>query len=158
MNDYNLEAIQIMVAKDQLISQQLLNLLNSETTSIKDRNYESVKSILLDKVPLLDQLQKHADLRKQWLLSLYKVANENNWRNFIASFKSPEIHQQWEAVNQTITDCKKINEKNGVLITRGKKTYSQLLRIVKGDVQQETLYTARGNKQSTRAYSTVAKA
>lgn len=158
MTDYDINTIQEMVTKDQKISQELLALLSNETTSIQERDYNSIKEILLNKVPLLDQLQKHAAIRKQWLASLQKVANEQNWREFLASFKAPNIHQQWEDVNHTIEKCKKINDTNGVLITRGKKTGSQLLKIMKGNNQQESLYTARGNKQSTRGHFTVAKA
>ena len=59
---------------------------------------------------------------------------------------------------QTISECKTINETNGVLINRGKKTHTQLLHILKGNNHQDTLYNAKGNKQSSRGYNTVAKA
>ena len=95
MSHSTVEAIQIMVAKDHSISQELLGLLKTETLSIQQRDYNSVKEILLSKVPLLDQLQKHAELRKQWLLSLHKVADEQHWREFLLSFKEPEINAQW---------------------------------------------------------------
>ena len=63
-----------------------------------------------------------------------------------------------ETVNQTIESCKEINNTNGVLISRGNKTNTQLLRLLKGNTTQDSLYTAKGNKQATRAYNTVAKA
>ncbi|MFT5422073.1 MAG: flagella synthesis protein FlgN [Candidatus Endobugula sp.] len=158
MSDYNLETIQSMVQKDHAISQQLLTLLQNETASIQERNYDSVKAILFDKAPLLDQLKRHAEIRKQWLTSLYKVADENNWKDFLASFNTPSIDAQWQEVNKAIDECKTINDTNGLLITRGKKTYSQLLHLLKGNGQQQELYTAKGNKQSTHSHYTVAKA
>ncbi len=132
--------------------------MSNETASIQARDYESVKDILLNKVPLLDQLQKHASLRKQWLISLYQVANEQHWHKLLASLQSPEVEKRWEEVNYTIEKCKAINDTNGILINRGRNTYAQLLKIMKGDHQQETLYNAKGSKQSTRGYLSVAKA
>jgi flagella synthesis protein FlgN len=158
MSHSTIEAIQTMVAKDHSISQQLLDLLKTETLSIQQRDYDSVKKILLSKVPLLDQLQKHAELRKQWLISLHKIADEQHWREFLTSFNIPEVSEQWDTVNQTIESCKTINNTNGVLISRSNKTHTQLLRLLKGGATQDTLYTAKGNKQATSAYHTVAKA
>lgn len=158
MSEYNLDIIQTMVKKDHAIGKQLLELLSNETISIQQRDYNAVKEILLSKAPLLDQLKQHSDLRRQWLLSLYKVADANNWKSFLSSFNTPEIHTQWEEVNKTIEECKVINETNGLLITRGKKTYSELLRLLKGNGNQTELYTAKGNKQSAQTYCTVTKA
>ena len=135
--------------KDLETSQQLLGLLKKETPSIKKRDYESIKKILLDKAPLLDQLKRHTEIRREWLLSLYKVADENHWNTFLASFNMPEIQRQWEDLNTNITECKTINDTNGVMINRGKKTYSQLLRMLKGDTAQANLYNEKGNQQSS---------
>lgn len=158
MASYTLETIREMISKDLSTSEQLLNLLERETPSIRERNYDAVKDILLNKAPLLDQLKKHADLRKEWLLSLYKVADENHWKTFISSFNDPEILKQWEAINDNIKRCKDINETNGVIITRGRKTYTELLRILKGDTQQGDLYTAKGNRQASAYSCTYTKA
>ena len=97
-------------------------------------------------------------MRKQWLLSLHKVANDENWRDFLASFNTPDINQQWNEVNHTIQACQCINNDNGLLIARGQKTYAQLLQLLKGNTPSTELYTAKGNKQSTQAYSSVTKA
>lgn len=158
MTNYTVDAIKTMVAKDHLISQELLSLLKNETHLIQARDYPSLKEVLLAKVPLLDQLQKHADLRKQWLLSLHKVADNAHWCNFLQSFNVPGINEQWEAVNKNIEACKAINQTNGVLITRGQKTHATLLHMLKGNTTNDTLYTATGNKQATNTYTTVAKA
>lgn len=158
MSNYNVDAIKKMVAKDYSISQELLSLLQNETSLIKARDYLSLKEVLLAKVPLLDQLQKHADLRKQWLLSLHKVADNAHWCDFLQSFNVPDINQQWDTVNKNIEACKAINQTNGVLITRGQKTHSTLLHMLKGNMANDSLYTATGNKQASNTYTTVAKA
>ncbi|MGS2717507.1 flagella synthesis protein FlgN [Eionea flava] len=154
----SLEAMKIMVKKDQLISQQLMNLLEQERRLLKQKNYDSLNELLTKKNPLIDQLKNHADIRRQWLQSLYKVADESYWREFVESFGLPELSQQWHDVNETIEKCKLLNDTNGLLITRGQKTYEQLIFLLKGGNRQADVYTAKGSKQSIRAYSSVAKA
>lgn len=158
MTTYDIDTIQTMIDKDLSISRKLLELLKQETPSIQNKDYDSVKKILLDKAPLLDQLKKHADIRKQWLLSLYKVADENHWKDFLSSFNNNDIEKQWKEVNSNIEECKTINESNGILISRGQKTYSQLLTMLRGGVQDAELYTAKGQKKGARMYNSVAKA
>jgi flagella synthesis protein FlgN len=154
----SLEAMKVMVGKDKAVSEKLMNLLKKEAQVIKQKNYDSLNEILSKKTPLLDQLKHHADIRRQWLTSLFKVTNETHWKTFMASFEQPEITQQWEEVNRNINRCKELNEINGLLISRGQKTYEQLLFLLKGGNRQSDTYTSKGNKQSIRAYGTVAKA
>lgn len=158
MSNYDINTVKTMVDKDYDISQKLLAILQNETTSIRDRDFEGIKAILLSKASLLDQLKNHADIRKQWLISLHQVADEQHWQTLIKSFDAPEVLGKWSKVNETINECKKINNVNGVLISRSQKTHGQLLHLLKGNTPSNELYTARGNKQATRAYCTVAKA
>lgn len=154
----SLEAMKIMVEKDQLISQQLMNLLDQERQLLKQKSYDSLDELLKQKNPLIEQLKNHADIRRQWLQSLYKVADESYWREFVESFGLPELSKQWSEVNETIEKCKSLNDTNGLLITRGQKTYEQLIFLLKGGNRQSDVYTAKGSKQSIRAYGSVAKA
>ncbi|MFT6255002.1 MAG: flagellar biosynthesis/type III secretory pathway chaperone [Granulosicoccus sp.] len=154
----SLEAMKIMVEKDKSVSQQLISLLEHEQTVLKQKDYNSLDAILSKKTPLLDQLKHHANIRRQWLVSLYKVADESQWGEFVASFQRPEISEKWQEVNSNISHCKHLNETNGLLVSRGKKTYEQLIYLLKGGNMQSDVYTAKGNKQSIRAYSSVAKA
>ncbi len=153
-----MNTVKTMINKDYDISQKLLAILNNETASIRERDFEAVKSILLNKASLLDQLKNHADIRKQWLISLHKVADEENWQQLIQSFDNPEVVETWSKVNQTIKDCQSINNVNGVLISRSQKTHGRLIHLLKGNSPSNELYNANGNKQASRAYSTVAKA
>ncbi len=158
MRPYNVDTVRQMVEQDHQTSQELLNLLQQETTCIKARDYDGVKKIIKAKAPLLEQLQQHADIRKQWLLSLYKVSDEKCWKQLLESFNDADINQQWQKVNQFIAQCKEINETNGLLITRGQKTYGDLLRILKGGDQQTDLYTAKGNRDNQSSNCTFTKA
>ncbi|MFT7387449.1 MAG: flagella synthesis protein FlgN [Candidatus Endobugula sp.] len=153
----SLEAMQIMVDKDKTVSQQLMGLLEHEKAVLKQKNYQSLDDILSKKTPLLDQLKHHANIRRQWLVSLYKVADESQWSEFVESFERPEISKKWQEVNNNINRCKQLNETNGLLISRGQKTYEQLIFLLKGGNRQSDIYTAKGNKQSIRAYNSVAK-
>lgn len=154
----SLEAITIMVKKDQAVSQKLLDLLDKEKQLLKEKNYETLDGILQKKSPLIEQLKNHADIRRQWIQSLYQVADERYWREFVDSFDNPELSKQWSEVNKTITKCKTLNDTNGLLIARGQKTYEQLIFLLKGGNKQSDVYTAKGSKQSIRAYGSVAKA
>ena len=154
----SLEAMQIMAEKDKSVSQQLIILLEHERSILKQKDYTSLDDILSKKTLLLDQLKHHANIRRQWLVSLYKVADESQWSDFVASFEQPEISEKWQEVNNNISQCKQLNETNGLLISRGKKTYEQLIFLLKGGNRDSDVYTSKGNKQSIRAYSSVAKA
>lgn len=154
----SLEAMRIMVEKDKVVSEKLMGLLKKEAAVIKQKNYDSLNDILSKKAPLLDQLKHHADIRRQWLASLFKMTTETHWKAFMESFDQPEISNQWDEVNRNINRCKELNEINGLLISRGQKTYEQLLFLLKGGNIQSDIYTAKGSKQSIRAYGTVAKA
>ena len=158
MIEYTTEDIETMVAKDLEISRQLVDLLHQETPSIQQRDFASISQLLQKKAPLLDQLKQHAELRKRWLMSLYNVASEKNWGQLLASYNLSKAQQQWQEVNNNITECRKINEINGVMINRGSQTYAQLLQILRGDIGKTELYNAKGNKKTTSTYASVARA
>lgn len=158
MRPYNLDTVRDMVAKDHQTSQQLLALLKQETPCIKKRNYDGVKKILNAKTPLLETLQQHAEIRKQWLMSLYKLSDEKCWQKLLDSFNDPDVVQQWQQVDEVINQCKSINETNGLLITRGQKTYNELLHILKGGRQESSVYNPTGNQSNTTSSCTYTKA
>lgn len=147
-----------MIDADLTLSEELLGLLKNEAQSLSQHNYDTLRNITEKKQPLIEQLERHANLRNQWLKSLYKVADTSNWVRLLKSLETPDIEKRWQLFSTQIEKCRHMNNSNGLLINRGQNTCSQLLRLLKGGEKTSELYTPKGNKQSTSIYTTVAKA
>lgn len=154
MNAQSFSEIHTMIQQDLATSRQLLALLEEETESTQTRNYDTLARLLGDKTPLLQQLQKNAQTRSEWLASLGKVSDEKSWGQVLHQISNEDLSQQWQEVKATVEQCQRINNLNGKLINRGLTSHTRLLQIMRGNIHQSDLYDAKGSKHSAvQAYN-----
>ena len=158
MNANDFAAINTMIQQDLATSRQLLALLEKETESTQNRDYQALAQLLEEKVPLLDQLKKNAHTRSEWLSSLGKSNPQQEWLQLLSNADNQSLSQQWQEIQSTIEHCQHINSINGKLISRGAKAHSRLLDIMRGNLHQANVYNAKGIKYSTALSGKVTQA
>jgi len=158
MSTHSFTHVKKMIEQDLAISRQLLSLLEQEKLTTQKRDFDQLKTIVEEKVHLLDNLESHAKTRSDWLSSLNQAATEENWSHFINNLGIPVLKEQWQEVTGNLNRCQQVNEINGKLLVRNRQIYSQLLQLLRGNIEPTSLYTAGGNKHTTTTSKTVIRA
>ncbi|MBX2807192.1 MAG: flagellar protein FlgN [Cellvibrionaceae bacterium] len=149
MNTTDYDAVYAMMNEDLASSRQLLALLEQETAAVETRNFDILQHLIEQKMLLINHLQKNAQQRSAWLNAANKPADEAHWLEFLSTLDRSNIRKQWQDIQQTVAHCQAINDINGKVVQRGIQCHEQLLRLMRGNVQQENLYNAKGKTQST---------
>lgn len=153
------EEIETMLATDLDRGQQLLSLLEQETTAIKQRNFELMEQLLSEKAPLMEQLKQNGLKRTRWLQTVKKTQKTATWEGILTQLNLEHLIQQWQTNKALMAKCQTINTTNGQLVHRGLKCNERLLHILQGNTQEETLYNAKGlQKTGHKAIAAYASA
>ncbi|MGX5220068.1 flagella synthesis protein FlgN [Pseudomonas segetis] len=127
------------------ISEQLLELIDSEHQALGERDLDSLQQILNAKQPLLSQLGQHAQNRAQLLQSLQLSADLEGLQALAAS--SPlgaELLKQSSRLTQLLERCQTGNLRNGRLIRSSQTSTRSMLSILNGN-ETPSLYDSSGS-------------
>ena len=141
----NAEQIQKMLALDSAAIEQLIQLLQQEQEELPNRDHARLSQIVEQKNALLDQLGQHAKLRQHQLHTLGLSTNAEGWDLFLQR-NSLTLHMrsEWQALQARFAECQTLNEINGKIIARSRKTLDHLLNLVRGKTASANLYSANG--------------
>ncbi|MFI8479443.1 flagella synthesis protein FlgN [Pseudomonas sp. NPDC078700] len=127
------------------ISEQLLELIDSEHQALGERDLDSLQRILSAKQPLLSQLGQHAQQRAQMLQGLGLTADLEGLQALAAS--SPvgtELLEQSHKLSQQLEHCQSGNLRNGRLIRSNQTSTHSMLSILNGN-DTPSLYDSSGS-------------
>lgn len=155
----NPELLRQMMVEDGNAITQLKALLVRERELLTTRDHQQLSKILEQKLPLVDLLNSHAQIRQQILRNQGLSTNASGWHEFLQ--RNPQTQALCDGWNKLIgefSECQALNSINGKLITRSGKTIDHLLNLLRGKAPAPSLYTANGNRtQQNHSYS-LAKA
>ncbi len=97
---------------------------------------------------LLGKLDQSAKLRSQWLQQLGLKASADDWENLVLKQQDPSLTVRFQALNDSIKNCRELNEVNGRLIGRSQQTLAKLLNIMRGTQATPQLYGSDGSTQN----------
>jgi flagellar biosynthesis/type III secretory pathway chaperone len=148
----NAHEVNGLVAADIQTSLELSELLAKESDALKSRDQNQLNDLLVRKQELMQILDQNAKIRDVWLnleLSQSPQNSEQNkksiWSDLLMRMGGPKLIDSWQQLEKNISECKKRNEVNGIMIARGRQTMKQLLNIIRGhSLEAPKLYTASG--------------
>ncbi|WP_339485893.1 flagella synthesis protein FlgN [Pseudomonas sp. EL_65y_Pfl2_R95] len=127
------------------ISEQLLELIDSEHQALGERDLDSLQHILSAKQPLLSQLGQHAQQRAQLLNNLQLSADLAGLQALAA--RSPlgaDLLEQSNKLSQLLESCQNGNLRNGRLIRSNQTSTRSMLSILNGN-DTPSLYDSSGS-------------
>lgn len=146
MNTLTRESLEDHIASDINTCQELLQLLATERQALEERNLGLLEDVIDRKTKALEQLEQQANLRAQWVASAPskgKISLEERWLILIRNL-APSSESSWMELKELLHECQAGNTVNGKILARKQATYSQLLKIVRGQSETGTLYSAKG--------------
>lgn len=138
--------------------QQLLILLEDERTALKERDTEALTRIIKDKSNSLLALEQSAKQRTAWLqANAADTELEHAWAEHVNAL-SPELGSQWLQFKSLLEDCRAHNEINGKMLARNQQVFKRIVSLVRGQTDQQPLYTPKGSRGSAKGYHNLGEA
>lgn len=138
--------------------QKLLISLEDERTALKERDTDALTRIIKDKSTSLLALEQSSKQRTAWLQADIADADlERAWMEHINAL-SPELGSQWLQFKSLLEDCRAHNEVNGKMLARNQQVFKRIVSIVRGQTEQQPLYTPKGGRGSGKGYHNLGEA
>lgn len=137
-----------LLSLDLQHSTRLENVLREERLTLQQRDQQQLSALVEEKEQLLGKLDQSAKLRSQWLQQLGLKASADDWENLVLKQQDPSLTVRFQALNDSIKNCRELNEVNGRLIGRSQQTLAKLLNIMRGTQATPQLYGSDGSTQN----------
>lgn len=148
MTELTTEAAKNHLRQDISACQTLLRLLDAERQALKARDTQQLEDVIQNKTALLLHLEQSAKQRGLWVsLSGAKQKSETLWLGLLRQL-DPALERTWGEFKELLKVCQEQNEINGKLLARNQQVFDRLLAIVRGQSENNPLYTAKGNRGS----------
>lgn len=147
--------LKLLLKKLNMLSQ----LLEDEQQALHTQNFEEINSTAEKKQHLTHnilQLKKNC----QQLLSQYKLpADPSVFINSLGNTVSAtQLHDTWRKILYVSEMCENKNNVNGIIIRHMQSRTEQVLSILYGNITQNEIYSASGEKQHNPATKILAQA
>lgn len=138
--------------------QKLLILLEDERNALKARDTQELERIIKDKSTNLLALEQGAKQRTSWLkVNGNEATFEHTWAEHINQL-SPALSAQWAQFKSLLEECQTHNEVNGKMLARNQQVFKRLVAIVRGQSDQQPLYTPKGSRGAGSGYHNLGEA
>lgn len=139
---------------------KLLDLLNQEHTALAKNDTEQVAQLAQQKQQLTTLIEHSESQRRTFFASLNLSADTKGMAQLAQSIARPQVRELaklWQEILQTSQTCQQQNQINGIVLAHQQRRAMLLLQILRGQTNQTTLYSARGNKESEFAQHSLAR-
>lgn len=138
--------------------QKLLILLEDERTALKARDTKELERIIKDKSTCLLALEQTAKQRMEWLsVDATEGGLDSVWSQHIEQL-DPQLAPLWQRFKTLLEDCRTHNDINGKMLARNQQVFKRLVAIVRGQTDQQPLYSPKGNRGAMKAYQKLGEA
>lgn len=108
----------------------LQSLLSEQFDAVLTQNAETLNRVATAIHPILDRLQQRKQRRQQLLRELMPDAGRRSLADYFSSLPEPAASRfaaPWQALCQQATECKQLNERNGILLQSQHELYQRVL-------------------------------
>lgn len=146
---HNLETI-LSFTQDKM--QQLLNVLNNETSVLEINNIDELENITLEKITLTQQIEEVEQQRVKFLTG--KSLNPNEPAQWLNNNKLISI---WDNIKTLSVKAQKQNQINGLVINGNRRRVQTQIEILNtSSPASELTYSASGENIKQRSSNTLA--
>lgn len=138
--------------------QKLLILLEDERNALKARDTQELERIIKDKSTCLLALEQTAKQRMEWLnVDAAEGGLDGAWTQHIEQL-DPQLAPVWQRFKTLLEDCRTHNDINGKMLARNQQVFKRLVAIVRGQTEQQPLYSPKGSRGAMKAYQKLGEA
>lgn len=141
--------------------QQLQTLLETELSALQARDLEQLQQSNQDKQTCLLAIDRNIRERNS-LLDQQQIAHDRqSVLDFIARQPAPEaarLNSAWEQLEAELDGAKLLSKRNEQVVLRNKQGTDQLLALLQGHAQGNTIYDQKGDKGRYEGQRSLGKA
>ena len=139
----------------------LNNLLDLEYQALQQRSIEQLQELVEQKTDALQQLEENNQTRNQLFISAGITPDKAGLQDFKAMLNDTDANafsSLWNELEKVLMQVNDKNKRNELIITRNGRNLEQLLSILRGQNQKNTLYDQSGEKGNYSAQNSLGKA
>ena len=156
-----LEHINALTSQGVVFLGTLNNLLDQEYQALQQRNLEQLQALVEQKTEALQQLEENNQTRNQLFISAGITPDKAGLQAFKAELNETDaiaFSTLWNELEKVLLQVNDKNKRNELIITRNSRNLEQLLSILRGQNQKNTLYDQSGEKGNYSAQNRLGKA
>ncbi|BBB25138.1 flagella synthesis protein FlgN [Amphritea japonica] len=156
-----LEHINALTTQGIAFLDTLNSLLDQEYEALQQRNIEQLQELVEQKTEALQQLEENNQVRNQLFISAGITPDKAGLQAFQAELDEADaktFSTLWNQLEKVLLQVNDKNKRNELIITRNSRNLEQLLSILRGQNQKNTLYDQSGEKGNYSAQNSLGKA
>ncbi|MDC3332607.1 flagellar protein FlgN [bacterium] len=134
--------LQQSLQQDAPLTHKLIELFTNEKKALESRDYALFQQLSEQKQLLIGQLEQQAKQRQQ-LLAHASMSEKTALEQ--ARQQQPALAKQWLQLSEDWKKCQEMNEVNERVAQRTKLVVSKMLDMLRGQNNQQRLYTQQGS-------------
>lgn len=139
----------------------LNDLLEQEYKALQQRNITQLQELVEQKTTALLQLEENSQTRNQLFITAGITPDKAGLQAFKAELNKTDADAfltLWNELENILQQVNEKNKRNELVITRNSRNLEQLLSILRGQNQKNTLYDQSGEKGNYSAQNSLGKA
>ena len=141
--------------KELEMSNELLSLLNEEEGALTQQLLQELPDITVKKNSLVQAFLQLKTQRNQRLSSFSIPRQESLIPSWIQQQNSPELHQIWAELTQTLKNCQQLNNQNGKMIQMLSSSNRAALQILVGKDPTQSIYGPGSESSNISKFNTL---
>ncbi len=152
---------QLLLAEHHVV-EQLVELLGQERTALTERDVTAIERVTRAKTLALDAVERAGAARSAWARGAGVDAGSRAFGQFVrdaaARDEDSGLAEAWEKLDASLRTAHRENLVNGRIISRSRQSLSQLLDILRGQVDAPRLYGRGGRAGNSGDGGEIARA
>ncbi|WP_428035640.1 flagella synthesis protein FlgN [Amphritea sp.] len=139
----------------------LNDLLDAEYLALQQRDVSLLQELIEKKTATLLLLEENNQTRNQLFISAGITPDKAGLQSFQAQLSATDASSftaHWTQLEQVLRQVNDKNKRNEIIITRNSRNLEQLMSIIRGQNQKNTLYNQSGGKGNYAAQNSLGKA
>lgn len=154
-------AILPLIEQELAIYSTLEAVVREERKCLTDRDFDGLTRVLAEKHQLVNQLETLSQTRSG-LLAANQCSIDRDGLEHLFTLLEPaaarKAHAAWDALNDSVTACQRLNEINARIAHRGQANNRHILHILRGGSDQPSLYGPSGGRDPKGATDPISRA
>lgn len=139
----------------------LNELLDAEYHALQQRDVAELQTLVEQKTAVLQQLEENNQSRNQFFIAAGITPNKAGLADYQSRLNEADAHafkHGWSELEIVLRQVNDKNKRNEIVISRNSRNLEQLMSILRGQNQKNTLYNQSGGKGNYSAQNSLGKA
>lgn len=150
--------LKLLLSKDLVALDSLKSTLDAESVALKQRESEKIASLAKTKAALVKEIEDRARSKVKLITASGAPISAGKVNEGINTLGDTQLSELWTSALEKLSECKELNQINGLVIERSRIRNQKIIDIVRGSHKKPKLYGNKGGEQSYATSSRIAKA